>query len=144
MRAQSEHDRHESALDDRRAANNKIRGIKLLPEEIRGRLPALYAQEAEGGKAVAYLRLFTPDANWTWWATEGSAVADENGLEIDFQFFGLVDGQCKELGHFSLSELETVRGPLGLPVERDLHWRPKTLAEIAPELFTFEGHDDAH
>ena len=23
----------------------------------------------------------------------------------------------------------------GLPIERDLHWRPKTLQEIAPEMF---------
>jgi hypothetical protein len=47
-----------------------------------------------------------------------------------------VDGLEKELGYFSLAELQQVRGSLGLPVERDLHWRPKTLQEIAPELFT--------
>jgi hypothetical protein len=46
-----------------------------------------------------------------------------------------VEGQEKELGYVSLSELEDVRGPMGLPIERDLHWRPKTLEEIAPELF---------
>ena len=50
-------------------------------------------------------------------------------------FFGLVDGFEKELGYFSLAELEAVRGPLGLPIERDLYWKPKTLEEIAPELF---------
>jgi hypothetical protein len=46
-----------------------------------------------------------------------------------------VDGLVKELGYFSLSELEEVRGPLGLPIERDLYWQPKTLIEIAPEMF---------
>ena len=61
---------------------------------------------------------------------------DENGKEeIDVQFFGLVDGHEKELGYFNLSELESVRGPMGLPVERDLYWKPKTLEEIAPEKF---------
>jgi hypothetical protein len=47
----------------------------------------------------------------------------------------LVDGHCRELGYFVLSELEEVRGPMGLPIERDLYWKPKTLEEIAPELF---------
>ena len=32
-------------------------------------------------------------------------------------------------------ELEEVRGPMGLPIERDLYWQPKTLEEIAPEMF---------
>jgi hypothetical protein len=47
----------------------------------------------------------------------------------------LVEGQCKELGYVALSELESVRGPMGLPIERDLWWKPKTLEEIAPEMF---------
>ena len=61
-------------------------------------------------------------------------------LEFDGDdlFFGLVDGLERELGYFSLSELQKARGPLGLPIERDLHWRPKTLAEIAPEMFREE------
>ena len=50
-------------------------------------------------------------------------------------FFGLACGLEKELGYFSLSELESVRGPMGLEIEPDLYWEPKTLAEIAPELF---------
>ncbi len=120
---------------DRKAANNKIRGMKLLTQEIRKNLPPLYAQENKGGEAVVYLRLFTPDAGWTWFITEGSPIKDESGKEVDFHFFGLVDGHEKELGYVALSELESVRGPLGLPMERDLHWQPKTLEEIAPELF---------
>jgi len=31
--------------------------------------------------------------------------------------------------------VEQVRGVLGLGVERDLYWTPKTLEDIAPELF---------
>jgi len=120
---------------DKRAANNQIRGMKLLTQDIRKELPPLYSQENKGGKAVAHLKLFTPDSGWSWWATEGSPITDASGNEVDFQFFGLVAGQCKELGYFNLSELESVRGPMGLPIERDLHWRPKTLEEIAPEVF---------
>ena len=115
-------------------ANDKIRGMKLLPKGIREILPRLYSQDGKGGKAIAYVKYFTPSAQWTWYATEGSPIKDENDNE-DFQFFGLVDGFEKELGYFNLSELDSARGPMGLPIERDLYWRPKALEEIAPEMF---------
>jgi hypothetical protein len=100
--------------------------MKLLTKQIRSKLPPLYSQDGKGGEAICYLKLFTPDSNFTFYATE---------FDGKDTFFGLVDGQCKELGYFSLSELKSVRGPLGLPVERDKFWKPKTLAEIAPEMF---------
>jgi len=111
---------------DKRAANNKIRGMKLLTAEIRRKLPPLYSQDGKGGKAIAYVKYFCPSSSWSWY-----------GVEYDGEdtFFGLVDGHFKELGYFSLSELESVNGPMGLPVERDLYWQPKTLQEIAPEMF---------
>jgi len=118
-----------------RAANKKIRGMKLLTKEMRKKLPPLYAQDGKGGKAVVYLKLFTPDGAFTWYISEGSPIKDESGKEVDFHFFGLVDGHEKELGYVALSELESVRGPMGLPIERDLWWQPKTLEEIAPEMF---------
>ena len=100
--------------------------MKLLTQKIRKKLPALYAQENKGGKAIVYLKLFTPDSSFTWYATE---------FDGEDTFFGLVDGHEKELGYFSLSELQQVKGSLGLPIERDRWWKPKTLEEIAPELF---------
>jgi len=120
---------------DKRAANNRIRGMKLLPQQIRDKLPGLYSQDGKDGKAIAHVKYFTPSSSWTWYATEGGPVLDESGKEVDFRFFGLVDGHRKELGYFMLSELEEVQGPMGLPIERDLYWQPKTLEEIAPEMF---------
>ena len=46
-------------------ANDRLRGMKLLPKEIRDILPALYSQDSKGGKAVVYTKFFTPDAQWT-------------------------------------------------------------------------------
>jgi len=54
---------------DQRAVNNRIRGMKLLPQEIRKKLPPLYSQDGKGGEAVVHLRLFTPDSSWTWLIT---------------------------------------------------------------------------
>ena len=45
-------------------------------------------------------------------------------------FFGLVSGLELEFGYFSLKELKEVKGPMGLPIERDLHFEPKTLREL--------------
>ena len=98
-------------MHNQKTVNNQRRGMELLPQELREILPPLYAQDGKYGKAIAYAKFFTPDSNWTWWITEGSAIQDESGQEIDFQFFGLVDGFEKELGYFNLSELEEVKGP---------------------------------
>jgi len=111
---------------DKRTANNKIRGMKLLPDEIRKKLPPLYSQDGKGGKAIAYAKFFSPSSNWTFYVTK---------FDGEDTFFGLVEGFEKELGYFSLSELESAKGPMGLPIERDLYWQPKTLEEIAPEMF---------
>jgi hypothetical protein len=80
-------------------------------------------------------KFFTPDAGWTWYALEGSPV-DANGYydtekeKVDFVFFGLVSGVEVELGYFSLSELKSIRGKLGLPVERDLYFTPTRLSAV--------------
>jgi hypothetical protein len=42
----------------------------------------------------------------------------------------MVIGIAKEFGPFSLSELQSIRGKLGLPVERDRFFKPTSLAEL--------------
>ena len=100
--------------------------MKLLTKALRKKLPPLRAQEDAGGRAVAYVKYFSPSGKWTWYGTE---------FDGEDLFFGLVCGHVKELGYFRLSELRQARGPMGLPIERDRGWGPKPLGEIAPELF---------
>ncbi len=95
--------------------------MELLPGHLRAILPPLYSQEKVALKAVAPIKFFTPDANWTWYPTE----FDGNDL-----FFGLVSGFEVELGYFSLTELEAITGPFQLPIERDLYFEPATLADL--------------
>jgi hypothetical protein len=107
----------------------------LLDPESRESLPPLYSGEEKGLEAQALVKFFTPDSNWSWYASEGSPV-DEDGYfdtdkpKVDYVFFGLVAGFEVELGYFSLAELEAARGPLGLPIERDLYFEPKTLKAL--------------
>jgi hypothetical protein len=97
---------------------------KLLPDEMAKPLPQLYATESEEDP-IARVKFFTPDSSWTWFLTEYDPT---NRL-----CFGLVHGLEQELGYFSLDELESVCGPLGLPIERDLHWQPRPLSQCAPK-----------
>jgi hypothetical protein len=86
---------------------------------------------AEDGRAEAdflpVVKLFTPDANCTWLLTE----IDPEEPDIAYGLCDLGFG-CPELGTVRISELESVRGRLGLPVERDLHFVPRhTIAVYA-------------
>ena len=97
------------------------RPMKLLLDEHLTRLLA-------NGKATAeamnegrdppehhpVVKLFTPDGAATWLLSE----IDPEQPDIAF---GLCDlgMECAELGSVSLSELRSIRGRLGLPVERD-------------------------
>lgn len=73
------------------------------------------------------VKLFTPDAGATWLLTELDPQDEDRA-------FGLCDLGLgfPELGWVSLSELASVRGPMGLGVEQDLHFAARhTLSEYA-------------
>jgi hypothetical protein len=75
------------------------------------------------------VKLFTPDGAATWLFTECDPAEPD-------RLFGLCDlgVGCPELGYVSLTEITEVRGRLGLPVERDLHFvADKSLSAYADE-----------
>ncbi|MFB6458582.1 DUF2958 domain-containing protein [Bradyrhizobium tunisiense] len=79
----------------------------------------LLVNAINGGDHVPVVKFFTPDAQATWLITE----VDPDDPD---RLFGLCDLGlgCPELGYVSLAELSELRGPLGLPVERDVHFAP--------------------
>ena len=90
-------------------------------------------QASESGEAepdfYPVVKLFTPDAQCTWLLTELDPCDDDIA-------FGLCDlGMgTPELGRVSIAELESVRGPLGLAIERDNWFRAeKTISQYARE-----------
>jgi hypothetical protein len=96
---------------------------KLMTDEQRAQLLANGRQslEQEDFDPAPVLKLFTPDAGATWLLTEMDPDDHDH-------VFGLCDLGVgyPELGWVSLAELATVRGRLGLAVERDQHFIPKT------------------
>ena len=93
----------------------------LVPSTIRNALRANDRARCEAlrqGTEVRFdpvpvVRFFNPVGAATWLAAE----MDEDGI-----LFGLADlgFGCPELGSFSLHELQSIRLPLGLGIERDL------------------------
>ncbi len=98
----------------------EVTTLKLVTAEMRRTLPPLYSAEKQDDPMV-YAKFFTPDSSWTWF------VLEFDGKDT---FFGLVVGLETELGYFSLGELESVRGPLGLRIERDLYFEPQSLSKV--------------
>ncbi|WP_274630805.1 DUF2958 domain-containing protein [Arvimicrobium flavum] len=107
----------------------------LIPDAIRDQL-------LENGRAMARLactpdepdfqpliKLFTPDAGCTWLLTE--LDPEDPDIAVGLCDLGL---GCPELGSVRVSELEALRGKLGMPVERDLHFVARqTISQYAAE-----------
>lgn len=97
--------------------------MTLLTEALRVALRAnaeahrtAQARSADEPDPVPLVKLFNPCGAATWLATE----LGEDGDTL----FGLADlgFGCPELGYFSLGEIERLRLPFGLRIERDLHF----------------------
>ena len=104
---------------------------KLIADEQLVQLLANGRQslEQENFDPAPVVKLFTPDAGATWLLTEIDPDDHDHA-------FGLCDLGLgfPELGWVSLAEIAAVRGRLGLPVERDLHFQPqKRLSVYARE-----------
>jgi len=72
-------------------------------------------------------KFFDPCGSCTWYMMNQDPT-DPNYL------WGIVKGQELETGSFSLSELSSYKGPLGIGIERDLHFDPKPAKEIWARL----------
>ena len=100
---------------------------ELLTAEDRVRLLVQALSDDRDGPPI--VKLFTPDGAATWLISE----VDPDDPD---RLFGLCDLGLgfPELGYVSLAEISSVRGRLGLPVERDLHFvADKPLSAYAEE-----------
>ena len=93
--------------------------MKLLTQEIRSKLPKLGETDTQEDPIVQ-VKFFCPWNHWSWFGYEF------DGSDV---FFGYVKGDFDEFGTFSLSELESINGPMGLKIERDLYFTPKPLSQ---------------
>ena len=103
--------------------------MNLITESLHAQLLANGRQSLDNDDfdPPPVVKLFTPDAGATWLLTE----IDPDDTDRAFGLCDLGHG-FPELGYVSLSELQSVRGRLGLAVERDLHFvASKTISAYA-------------
>jgi len=91
--------------------------MKLLTKELTAKL-----NKAGYANMNPICKLFTPWGRATWLIT-----GMEDGILYGYADLGM---GCVEWGGIaSLEELESIRGPFGLKIERDLYWTAREGAE---------------
>ncbi|CAH2398181.1 DUF2958 domain-containing protein [Mesorhizobium escarrei] len=104
----------------------------LITDELRARLLANGAADTETDHAPV-VKLFDPAGPAIWLLTELDADGDT--------LFGLCDlgFGFPELGSVSLAELESIKGPLGLGIERDLYFKARFPLSVYAEAARSAG-----
>ncbi len=101
--------------------------MQLLTNELVKRFAKVGRQE-EVHDPLVIAKFFNPAGAGTWYATEYDPKD-----RIFFGFVSIFGDYNDEWGSFSLEELETYRGPLGVGIERDLYFGEKHISEVEPK-----------
>ena len=98
--------------------------MKLITEEFEALFKdyPLYSQESESDPKVI-AKLFDPCGSAPWFLLEFDpkekiAFSYVTGLAAD------------EFGYSNLTELESIKGPIGIGIEQDLYFQQKQLSEL--------------
>ena len=96
--------------------------MKLLTKKIKDKLISNH-QKQDGTKTFrAELKLFNPTGMGTWYISE---LNPETNVA-----FVLCDLHETEFGYILLDELEAIKLPFGLGIERDKFFQPKEFQDI--------------
>lgn len=87
--------------------------MKILTKSIQNKL-----QKAAHSSMKPIVKFFNPCGAATWLIC---SMEENNDTMWGYADLGM---GCVEFGTISLSELQSVRLPFNLKIERDLHWQP--------------------
>jgi len=93
-------------------------------EQILGKYP-INSQDKKGKDAEVIVKYFNPCGAGTWLITEG-----EKQVDGDWLLFGYCHIYEWEWGFVSLRELEIIKLPFGLKIERDLYVTGKLIKDL--------------
>jgi hypothetical protein len=97
--------------------------MKLLTKKLE---MELLVDQSEVADPIVKCHWFNPVGRGDWF---GIQFTDINH-DIVFGYVSLFGDHNDELGDFSLAELENVTLPMGMKIERDLHWTPTLLSAV--------------
>lgn len=105
--------------------------MELMTKELEMKFPRLYETgNISIDDRIVIAKFFNPCGAGTWYAIE---YDPEEKL-----FFGYVsifgDYYNDEYGFFTLEQLESMKLPFGLTIERDLYFKPQPMSSILAQL----------
>ena len=100
--------------------------MKLLTKEITEKALEQYDKGSDLDEQMIVAKFFNPVGSWTWYLMN---LANDKDYA-----WGIVDGDAVEMGSFSVKELQDVKLPFGLGIERDLYFEPVKASELWKEL----------
>ncbi|MBX7226978.1 MAG: DUF2958 domain-containing protein [Chitinophagales bacterium] len=100
--------------------------MKLISDDLIRRFAEI-GDQSQVEDPIIVAKFFDPTSSATWYA---SAFDPERNICM-----GYVTGLAyDEWGSFSIDELESLKRPFGLTIERDTSFHEKTFAELEKEL----------
>lgn len=105
--------------------------MQLMTKAISSAAQKQYPQGNDMDNQKIVAKFFDPCGSWTWY------LMNQDPNDPDY-LWGIVDGFEIEIGSFSLSELQSVKGRLGLGIERDLYFSPINAKEVWDRLMAGE------
>ena len=98
--------------------------MRLMTKELEKRFLEVGSQESVKDPVIV-AKFFNPQGAGTWWATE----YDPENRTI-FGYASIFGDWNDEWGYFSLAELESYKGPLGIGIERDLYFGERKMSSV--------------
>ena len=98
--------------------------MKLITKELEKRFEKIGTQENTKDPIVV-AKFFNPTGMGTWYAT---AYYPEE--KIFFGYVSIFGDVNDEWGSFSLEELESLRGPFGVGIDRDLYCKEQKISKF--------------
>lgn len=102
---------------------------KMITKELEKALPSLSSSTNDDSPILVHY--FNPAGRGDWFGMTYNPKTRE--------FFGYVSifhDYNDELGYFSLDELESIKLPLGMHIERDIYWDTTTTLRQVKERYT--------
>ena len=116
-------DTEDSGVNPLTESDGAMKDNVWLPEPIKALLIAEYRAPEDKKTHIALVKYFNPYGSQTWWFSEYDPEGD--------RFYGLCQLQVAEFGYASNREMRAIRAPpFGMPLERDIHFKPTPLSEV--------------
>ena len=105
--------------------------MRLFTKEIERKLREQYQLGSDLDRQVVVAKIFDPTSQWTWY------LLNQDPDDPDY-LWAIVRGFEVEIGSVGKHELENFTGNFGLPLERDLYFRPRPAIEVWKALLNGE------